>query len=336
MKRYLDLWTAERIGADSLTRENLEAYQLKKLKETVDHAIKNSRFYEEKLADFSAASIGSFDDFHWLPFTRPDELSERGEEMVCVSAGDISRIVTLETGGSSGIPKRIFFTEADQELTVDFFHHGMQFLLDERDKLLILMPYRRPGSVGDLLRRGVERLGAEVHCLGLIDENLSFNTILDTIYKYGITSITALPTQAHQLMKHTTQLNLETVLLSAEYVSPSVVRDLEEIWNCRVFEHYGMTEMGLGGAVSCGRGKGYHIREGDLYIEIMDPSTGEILPDGKWGEVVFTTLNREGMPFIRYRTGDESRVLNEACPCGSVLRRLDRVKNRNLKKGWLE
>ena len=159
----------------------------------------------------------------------------------------------------------------------------MQFLLDQDDKLLILMPYERPGSVrSSPAWRGA--VGVEVHCLGLSTTNLSFNTILDTIYKYGITSITGLPTQVHQLMKHTTRLQLRTVLLSAEYVPPGISRDLEEIWNCRVFEHYGMTEMGLGGAVACGQGAGYHIRESDLYVEIMDPATGEILPDGKWGE----------------------------------------------------
>lgn len=95
MELYLDRWTASKIGAEHLTRENLEGYQLQKLKETVEFARKNSRFYEEKLSGFS---VENMDDFRWLPFTRPDELSERGEEMICVSAGEISRIVTLETG----------------------------------------------------------------------------------------------------------------------------------------------------------------------------------------------------------------------------------------------
>jgi acyl-coenzyme A synthetase/AMP-(fatty) acid ligase len=95
-----------------------------------------------------------------------------------------------------------------------------------------------------------------------------------------------------------------------------------------VFEHYGMTEMGLGGGVDCEAHAGYHLREADLYVEIVDPLTGEPLPEGVRGEVVFTTLTRRGMPLVRYRTGDLSRFLPGPCPCGTVLRRLERVRGR--------
>jgi phenylacetate-coenzyme A ligase PaaK-like adenylate-forming protein len=73
---------------------------------------------------------------------------------------------------------------------------------------------------------------------------------------------------------------------------------------------------------------GYHLREADLLFEIIDPVSGLPIPDGEWGEVVFTTLTRRGMPLIRYRTGDRSRFLTDPCPCGTVLRRLDRVSGR--------
>lgn len=333
---YLDRWTERKIGLDegTLCRENLERWQMKKLKETVNYAVANSPFYSELLKEHGADSFDSFDDFGWLPFTLPEDLSARGEEMICVPQSRISRIVSLETGGSSGIPKRVYFTEEDQELTIDYFANGMRNLIDENDRLLILMPYERPGSVGDLLRQGVERFGAEAHCLGLIGERLSYNTILDVIYSRGITSIAGMPSQLYSLMKYTTKLKLSTVLVSAEYVPPAVAAALTEMWGCRVFEHYGMTEMGLGCAVSCEALKGYHIREADLYIEIIDPANCELQPDGKWGEIVFTTLTRQGMPLIRYRTGDISRIIREPCSCGSVLRRLDRVRNRNIKKGW--
>lgn len=331
---HLDRWTERKIGVSEgeLSQDNIKEWQLKKLKETVAFARENSEFHREK---FGESTFDNLEDFSWLPFTLPEELSARGSDMICVPQSEISRIVTLETGGSSGFPKRVYFTEEDQELTIDYFANGMQNLINKDDKLLVLMPYERPGSVGDLIRIGVERFGAEVHCLGLIGERLSYNTILDVIYRYGITSIVGLPSQMHSLMKHTTTLQLDTVLLSAEYVSPTIVADLTKIWGCRVFEHYGMTEMGLGCAVSCNELKGYHIREADLYIEIINPENGEIQPDGKWGEVVFTTLTRKAMPFIRYRTGDISRIIKEPCPCGSVLRRLDKVKNRNIQKGWL-
>ena len=89
-----------------------------------------------------------------------------------------------------------------------------------------------------------------------------------------------------------------------------------------------MTEMGLGGGVDCAAHMGYHLREADLYFEIIDPTTGEPLPDGETGEIVFTTLHRTAMPLIRYRTGDLSRFLPGPCGCGTILKRLDRVRDR--------
>jgi hypothetical protein len=92
--------------------------------------------------------------------------------------------------------------------------------------------------------------------------------------------------------------------------------------------HYGMTEMGLGGGVECQARRGYHLREADLLFEIVDPASGAPLPEGEAGEVVVSTLTREGMPLIRYRTGDAGRFLPGACPCGTALRTLERVTHR--------
>jgi phenylacetate-coenzyme A ligase PaaK-like adenylate-forming protein len=103
---------------------------------------------------------------------------------------------------------------------------------------------------------------------------------------------------------------------------------LEKVWGCRVFTHYAMTEMGHGGGVECEALDGYHLREADLYFEVVDYKTGEACRDGDIGEVVFTTLTRQGMPLIRYRTGDIARMIPEPCPCGSVLRRMDYVSGR--------
>jgi phenylacetate-coenzyme A ligase PaaK-like adenylate-forming protein len=101
-----------------------------------------------------------------------------------------------------------------------------------------------------------------------------------------------------------------------------------------VYEHYGMTEMGLGGAMACEKRDGYHPREADLLFEIIDPCTGEVLPEGEYGEIVFTTLTRQAMPFIRYRTGDFSRWLPGLCGCGSILKRLDKVGDREERKAY--
>jgi phenylacetate-coenzyme A ligase PaaK-like adenylate-forming protein len=107
---------------------------------------------------------------------------------------------------------------------------------------------------------------------------------------------------------------IRNVLLSADYVPKAASGYLTQAWGCRVFGHYGMTETGLGGGVECAALDGYHLREAALYYEIVDPETGQNVPDGIFGEVVFTTLTRKGMPLVRYRTGDLSVFLQKSVP----------------------
>ena len=261
-------------------------------------------------------------------------MCEHSLDMLCVSQREISRIVTMETSGTTGKPKRIYFTEEDQQLTVDFFHHGMKLIVDETDVVMILMPCERPGSIGTLLKEGLEKSGVKVIPYGLPDGTDS-EKILSIMEAEGVTNCVALPTQLSQIAKKAAgyKIPMRSVLLSAEYVSEESCRIISDAWDCKVFEHYGMTEMGLGCAVHCQELEGFHIRECDLYIEIIDPDTGEVLPDGEEGEVVFTTLTRKGMPFIRYRTGDRSSITDKQCACGSVLKSMTRVGERGIKKG---
>jgi phenylacetate-coenzyme A ligase PaaK-like adenylate-forming protein len=121
---------------------------------------------------------------------------------------------------------------------------------------------------------------------------------------------------------------IKSVLLSSDYVPQAIVDELTQVWGCPVFEHYGMTEMGLGGGVQCSVHEGYHVREADLFFEIIDPETEQPVTEGGTGEVVFTTLTRKGMPLIRYRTGDLARFIPKPCLCGTVLKRMDRIRGR--------
>lgn len=333
-KKYLDIWTAGKLGVQTLTRQALEAYQLEKIKETLRWAAKNSPFYKER---FGGTIVNTWEDFQKLPFMCPQDVKYFGEDMVCLPQSSISRIVTMETSGTEGKPKRIYFTEGDQELTIDFFHNGMQLLADASDTILILMPCKRPGSIGDLLKKGLERLGAKPIPYGL-PQGGDDEAILDLMEEKKVTCCVALPTHLAALARSAgnRKIPMKSVLLSAEYVSAESRAQIQSVWNCNVFEHYGMTEMGLGCAVSCGKLTGCHIRESDLYLEIIDPKTGLVLPDGEEGEVVFTTLTRKGMPFIRYRTGDWSSFIKEPCKCGSVLKRISRVGDRKVEKGAWE
>ncbi len=337
----LDRWIQERIGgevASALTRERLEAYQLMKINETLAHAVENSPFYREKFSTFNNRRFSSLQEMEELPFTTAGDLTSRGQEMICVPAGRISRIVTLDTSGSSGAPKRVYFTEEDQELTVDYFHHGMQSLVDASDTVLILLPCTVPGSVGELLARGLGRLGCKVVPYGFprVEAEETLKELEEIIADEGVTSMVGSPGEVLRLAEFTADKigssQIRTVLLSTDYIPDTLCRRLTELWGCRVFEHYGMTETGLGGAVSCAVLIGYHPRENDLYFEIVDPETGEVVREGEYGEIVFTTLTRKGMPFIRYRTGDRGRWIPGQCPCGSVLKRLDKVLPRTISK----
>lgn len=249
--------------------------------------------------------------------------------MLCVNQDDIYRIVTLKTSGTTNIPKRIYFTKEDQELTVDFFCNGMQNIVNTGENFLILLPSQTPGGVGDLLYRGLKRFGANPHTLNV---TYNFENILNYTVENNITGIVANPKHMLAITEYAVKNNihykLNSVLMATDYIADSLLTRVQKTFDCKIFQHYGMTEMGFLGGVSCAAEKGYHICEADIYIEIIDPLTGKNLPDNSWGEIVFTTLNRKAMPFIRYRTGDLGRFTATPCKCGTVLRTLDKVSYR--------
>lgn len=330
-KTPLDEWIRRQVGCPGgLTRTDVEEHQLHRLRRTVAWARGRSSFYREHLRHLPQEPIGTLMDLERLPFTTSGDVAEQGLRLLCVSQGDIARITTLPTSGTTGAPKRLFFTADDLEGTTDFFHHGMSTLVEPGQRVLILMPGERPGSVGDLLVKGLARMGVEGIVHGFVrDPEFS----LREMEAHAADALVGLPVQVLALARQGERTGLPTrpprsVLLSADYTSDAVVRAIEAAWGCRVFTHYGMTEMGLGGGVQCESFAGYHLREADLYVEIVDPDTGRSLPEGERGEVVFTTLTRTGMPLLRYRTGDLSRFLPEPCACGTSLRSLERVRGR--------
>lgn len=327
----MDIWIKNKIGlgeTDTLTREAIKAYQKKKLVETLKFAKEKSSFYNKHLKNVEPAEITNLSDIEMLPFIDASHIKENNMQMLCVAQDKINRIVTLQTSGTTGKPKRIYFTEEDQELTIDFFHHGMEYIVNKEDVVLILMPCKTPGSIGELLIKGLERLGARSVAYGIPDD---FKKVADVMNNERVTSIVGIPVHVLQLAEiynAAPETHVKSVLLSADYIPDSLSKRLEKIWNCEVFEHYGMTEMGFGGAVSCKYLKGMHTREADLYFEIIDPKTGRLVPDGEFGEIVVTTLTRRGMPLIRYKTGDYGRWLTGQCPCGTVMKSLDKVRHR--------
>jgi len=326
----LEEWIERKIGAKigTLTRKQLDQYQLQTVWETICRAYGNSPFYRSLLKDFKRAEMSSLANLQDYPFTTADHIREQALQFLCVSQSDISRIVTLDTSGTTGKAKRIYFTAADQELTVDFFQQGMSTMITPGERVLILLPGERSGSVGDLLGAALQRAGAIPVRHGVIG---NIAATLEIMVREKIDCLVGIPVQILALARYCEfykkNIQLKNVLLSTDYVPDVIIQELQRMWGCQVFEHYGMTEMGLGGGIDCGAHAGYHLREADLYVEIIDEQ-GQPVPEGQEGEVVFTTLTRQGMPLIRYRTGDMSRFLSGACPCGTILRRLERISKR--------
>jgi phenylacetate-coenzyme A ligase PaaK-like adenylate-forming protein len=321
-------WIHSKINITShLTREAIDAYQLEKLRETIDLCRERSLFYRRHLKGFSGRHITILHDLSHLPFTTSQDISDNSLQFLCVSQDEIQRVVTLQTSGSTGNPKRLYFTRQDLELTIDFFAHAISAFVQSGDKVLILLPGEKPDSVGDLIAKGLARIQVKGLIHGPVQN--SARTAQEITAQKPVCLI-GIPTQVLWLARtqHIPPGIIRNIILTTDYVPFAIVRELEQLWNCQVFNHYGMTEMGLGGGIECQPRQGYHLREADLYVEIVDADTGTPMPDGEFGEIVFTTLTRNGMPLIRYRTGDLARFLSEPCGCGTVLKRLEWIQGR--------
>lgn len=332
----LDKWVSDQIGSPVLNRDVLDMWQLDQLNETLKWASEHSRFYAERL---SGGSFRSFREFAGLPFTTPEDLRTDGNRMLCVPAGQIARIVSQTTSGSSGPPKRICFGMDDIESTIEYFQNGLREFVLPKDHCLVLFPGKGEFGLNDLIGKALLRLDCSCSVFGFPDET-RYEELLDVIEKekasflIGTAASMAGAARYSRITKREDQIagSIHGVLAASEYVDEKDRQDLIDIWNCEVNEHYSMTETGYAGAVGCSVPGGYHIWESGVYYEIIDPETGCVLPTGEVGEIVVTTLGHRVMPFIRYRTGDISRIVRNQCSCGSCLKRLERVRDRRIVK----
>lgn len=329
----LDLWAAQRIGIapEMLTPESIAAHQLRAIRQTVQWARSHRSFYAARLSSFPHDWPHTFEDFTHAPLTNPAHLVERNHEFLCVPQSEISRVVSLESSGTTGARKRIFFTAEDQDLALDFFAHGVASMASPDDRMLIALPGEREGSVGFQLARGIARADVVPIPHGFVFDPAATLRRMD---EQHATLLIALPVQALALALQTGAIarrvfrRLHTIVLCSDHVPQPLVDRIRNATGCKVFEHYGSTEMGLGGGLDCSAHLGYHLREADLYFEVVSPRTGKPLADGHTGEVLFTTLGHRGMPLVRYRTSDLGRIVPGLCSCGSPLRRLARIRDR--------
>lgn len=314
----LDQWIGLRTGlGPSLCQETLAQWQRHRLQEQARYAIAHSRFWRQRYAGVDLESPETW------PLIDQSDLRNYGQDMLCLAQSQIQRVSTLLTSGSCGAPKRLFFSQQDLEKTIDFFAYGMATLTDRGDRVWIGMNGPTPDSLGDLLARGLAAMGREPILHG---ECTDLDTDAAALRRDNPHCLVGIPQQVLALARRLPELRPKTVLLSADNVPPLLREEISILWQTQVYAHWGMRETGLGGAVECAAHQGYHIRHADLFLEIIQPNSGQILPPGCRGELVISTLNRQAMPLLRYRTGDLAHLLDGPCPCGSTLLRLGYVE----------
>jgi phenylacetate-coenzyme A ligase PaaK-like adenylate-forming protein len=322
----VDALSARRLGlAWPPDRERIETARMEALRSTVAHARQKSSWYRERLAGLDPDCLRSCDDLARLPFLNGADLAAHGRELLCVSQSEVARIITLQTSGSTGVPKRLHFTREDLDSTVDFFQQGMFSLISSQDRVLALLPFSLPDSTGDLLIRALAKGG--VHCEGVWPP-ADWEALARRVRDENFTSIVGLPQHLLALAYELPHGLVRTMLLCSDYAPQSLRTRIEEACGSETFLHYGTTETGLGGGVECQAHGGCHMRESDLLIEIVDLRTGAPVPEGEVGEVVVTTLNRQAMPLLRYRTGDLASLDTSPCLCGGVTARLCDIRGR--------
>jgi phenylacetate-CoA ligase len=307
----------------SMTPQTVATWQMEQIRKVLAIAKEKSYFYSQKFAGIDISKIKTPQDMQFLPFTTPADIKTSPDSFLCVPARYISRIRTLKTSGSTAAPKRIFFTENDTQRTVRFFSHGMTTFTSPGDSVMIAMSDDSTDSIASLLKNGVEQMGASAKIHGAIKD---IDSAVEDARDADV--IVGLPSEIRYLCTNCPKLRPKAVLLSADYVSQSIIGSLQQTWHCDVYTHYGLTETCYGCAVQCAGFEAQHIRHEEDYIEIIDPLTGAVLPAGERGEIVITAFANEAMPLVRYRTGDMSSIVDTPCACGGVLPRLGKVYGR--------
>lgn len=318
-----------------LERSGLERLQLKLLQDTVQRVAARVPFYAQKLqeAGVTPDSIRSLEDVRRLPFTTSADL--RAVYPNGLLAVDRDEPVRLHTSsGTTGKPKALFFSRNDINNSAELIARSLTMTgLTRKDVFQNMMSYGL-FTGGLVMHYGAEKLGCMVIPAGPGTSERQLMLMQD----FQATAVHILPSYALYFAGFLEQkginprkdLFLKRAYVGAEPHSEETRRRIEAALGVDVYNSYGLTEMnGPGVAFECELKAGLHLWEDNFILEIIDPATGEPLPDGATGEVVLTTLKREAMPILRYRTRDITSIITEPCACGRTHRRLNRITGRS-------
>ncbi len=319
---------------ETLTREGIEALQLERLQATVKHSM-NSPFYKQRFEEMGLKpeDIKSLDDVRKLPFTTKQDL--RDTYPFGIASVPLRNCVRLHSSsGTTGNPTVILHTQKDLDEWANQVARNLWMVgLRPDDVFQNSSGYGMfTGGLG--FQYGAEKLGM------LTVPAAAGNTLrqIKFIKDFGTTALHAVPsyvTRIYEVMQQTgvdprKDTKLRVLAIGAEPHSEEQRQRIEAMLGVKAYNSFGMSEMcGPGVGFECKEQNGLHFWEDYYIVEIVDPETLEPVPDGEIGELVLTTLQREAMPLIRYRTRDLTRVLGRTCPCGRNHIRLDRMRGRS-------
>ncbi|MCE5336733.1 MAG: phenylacetate--CoA ligase [Desulfobacteraceae bacterium] len=321
-------------SAEDLSREDLEALQLSRLQSTLERVMR-SPFYSRRFAEtgFRPDAVTHMSDARSIPFTTKQDLRDSFPYgLLCEPRDRLARMHA--SSGTTGQSVAIFYTKTDLQTWADLVARCM-YMTGARpgDTFQNLSGYGLfTGGLG--FQYGAERLGMLTIPAGAGNSKRQIQLMRD----FSTNVIHIIPSFALLLMDVFKEqgvdpredLSLKIAFIGAEPYSEEVRKRLEDFYGIKVYNSYGLSEMnGPGVGFECPQQNGMHIWEDSYMVEIVDPKTLEPVPDGQYGELVMTTLRREAMPIVRYRTKDLTRILPGPCPCGRVHRRIDRIQGRS-------
>ncbi|RLA99716.1 MAG: phenylacetate--CoA ligase [Deltaproteobacteria bacterium] len=320
---------------ETLPREALEALQLKRLKQVVQRVYHTVGFYRKAFDDAGVKpeDIKTLDDLKRLPFTTKQDLRDNYPfGMFSVPMSNVVRIHA--SSGTTGRPTVVGYTKRDIDMWAELMARCFAAAgLTKNDIIHNAYGYGLfTGGLG--AHYGAERLGASV--IPMSGGNTKKQIMI--LQDFGPTAICCTPSYALYLAEvgeemgmDMRSLRLRVGVLGAEPWSEKMRQEIENKLDIMALNIYGLSEvLGPGVSMECAEGRnGLHVFEDHFIVEVINPQTGEVLPYGEEGELVFTTLTKEAFPLIRYRTRDISRLMPETCKCGRTFVRMDRVSGRS-------
>lgn len=317
---------------ESMTRDRLEVVQLERLDAVLKRVYDNVPLYRTKFDESATRpAVSSFDDVANLPFTVKDDLrSQYPYGMFAAPRREIVRVHA--SSGTTGQITVVGYTQHDIDNWADLMARTLVSAGASRDDV-VQVAYGYGLFTGGLgVHYGSERLG----CLTIPISGGNTRRQVQLLMDFGTTVLACTPSYSLLLAETAEEMGvdpralpLRAGIFGAEPWSENMRRQIEERLAITATDIYGLSEvLGPGVASECAEQDGLHVNEDHFLVEIVDPETLRPLPEGEYGEVVFTTLTKEGIPVIRYRTRDISRIIPGECPCGRTFRRIERVSGR--------